>query len=502
MRTCPHCGAPLLDVAWKCKECGTELVPRERSRKEALWRPLVALGATILGACLVAAIIWQRYRVRTHYQLGVEALRAGNCERAVAYFDQVLQTSQLLGSGEYGAKAEYRKQECEAFLDPVVEEEAGEWNQALLGYLDFLRNFKAGDMREEVGERVSALARRSDFVDFATPDSCDALAGVLDLGVLDWGDEALAAYYLSCSQVYALHERWESSFDLLLKLLSEYPDNPPEEALESVIVGNPRVCQDLESMQEEPALAGHDNLMAGIYFHCAQALEAEDNHREAFSMYVALIRSYPESPLVEKAALGLLESPLACEREEMLRSLLLAKAPDTFPPFYYLCGQRFEAQENLEQAIALYQRFLDLYEGHELFEAVEEALARAVVERAQFGESTSLGSPDEIGLASEGAAQVVVANGTNERLRIALVGPELLVGMMAPCKQCSVVIVPLFEGCPSEAEETTFTLAPGKYQAVVDVVGSSYLPPARGEWHLQPGVKYFICLVERLQFGD
>lgn len=235
-----------------------------------------------------------------------------------------------------------------------------------------------------------------------------------------------------------------------------------------------------------------------------QSVKSGKTVKTQFANATQFVQKYPNSDLVtplkqaialnlQKASAKSLASPNVCKRLDLIEAKnLIAEAK--MPQMYQACGEVFSATKQLLPAIALYEKFLDLYPNHPLTDDIKQAYAKAIVKDAKAQGGGTISPPGQIGRTPDGSTVVSIRNDSTEAMRIVFSGPTPRVEELPACKDCQdFTPATLPKSCPSKGQLGTYTIQPGAYEVMVKSVGKRQVKPFTGNWALDTGSEYSHC---------
>jgi hypothetical protein len=238
----------------------------------------------------------------------------------------------------------------------------------------------------------------------------------------------------------------------------------------------------------------------------ATDLDTEGRTAEAVLAYSAFVTKYPRSPLTDtsltKGQTVISRGPperigtvAVCQALGTLEAQRFLVTPtDVLPPLLYACGNTFESQGALDDALAMYQRFRTDFPNHALISDVNAAYVRVTLAQADVTGAGELGQPNDDGRSGEpgDATTVVIRNDSPEPITVVLNGPETRIVELPGCATCQTFTTPPTE-CPLGGAEERYTVKPGAYDVVVKATNGASVVPFRGNWTLAEGQGYSEC---------
>ncbi|MEW5987249.1 MAG: tetratricopeptide repeat protein [Chloroflexota bacterium] len=387
-------------------------------------------------------------------------------------------------------------------------------NPAIGGRPDFLPYlyFSCAEWRQEKNEPDEALALLTRFL---TEYPAHALAGQVEAVVWENPaacqeiesfkmEEALAGrpdflptLYSRCAETAASAQ---TSFDLYVALLNEYPDHDLAATAEAGLLDLAMTCDKVPTLKQNRAIAERPGFLPDLYDTCAQRYLASGDTLAALDTYKTYLAEYPDDERAREALEAFITDPVVCWDPDILAGLELSEEPDFFPNLYYNCGRQFAEDLLYASAITMYERFLQEYPDHARAEEVQAALAQALIENARQMGAGEIAPPSYSGWAAGGTTVVVIQNDSPESLRIVFSGPESRIETLEACETCTTYfIAPMF--CPEQGPTGRYTLAPGYYDVLVESISDSGTTPWTGEWELVDGDEYYSCFIIVTSFG-
>jgi hypothetical protein len=173
----------------------------------------------------------------------------------------------------------------------------------------------------------------------------------------------------------------------------------------------------------------------------------------------------------------------------------IASPAETLPALLYACGQTYEADGAIEDALAAYARFRAEFADHGLAGDVETAYARTILADADRSGAGSLPPPIDSGTAggTAGQATIVIQNDSPDILAMVFSGPDVRVEEVEACAECQKYFGTGPAGCPELGPIAEYIVAPGTYDVVVRSGSGNDVTPFRGTWTLEAGQVYDSC---------
>lgn len=244
--------------------------------------------------------------------------------------------------------------------------------------------------------------------------------------------------------------------------------------------------------------------------HCQNYQAAADQHRNG--QYGAALLGYLNTAqmsagldsvistqvtaLFDQAPADQLASVELCDQVENLStnypSMSAVMEPRT-ADLHAACGDFYVEQGQYEDAIFVYEKFLDDYPTHEMADTVEDSLAEALVAWAKAAGAGNIPAPEVSGTTGGISTVVIIQNDSPESMRIVFTGPETRIEELPACTNCQTYFGTGPEFCPEIGPSGTYELAPGTYEVLVTATSDSGTTPFTGTWSLASGDEYFNC---------
>ncbi|MCG9886150.1 MAG: tetratricopeptide repeat protein [Cyanobacteria bacterium] len=188
------------------------------------------VGLTIILAGVGAIIpTWQQ---RQDYEQGVAALEAGNCDRAIAAFDRVIERNLPIDLNGTASGARTRRALCETLLTARQYRTSKQWNWTLAEYLRL--NSTLNDTG--LGQTVTAFNReietavRSAFGNasagsLVNPITCLQLDRAIGQQLVRASEPDLPPLLFTCGRMYANRQEFGKAIAAFTTLVTRYPNH-------------------------------------------------------------------------------------------------------------------------------------------------------------------------------------------------------------------------------------------------------------------------------------
>ena len=230
----------------------------------------------------------------------------------------------------------------------------------------------------------------------------------------------------------------------------------------------------------------------------------QSNLTTAIETYTKFIESYNNSPLlpvVRQKASSLLQQsqpdkivqPSVCDRFHLiLQNQLLPEPKKNLPYYYQACGQAYAKNAQYNQAIAVYENFLQNYPKHSLLPKIKTALATVTLAAAKIDAAGQISAPSPTGRTATGSTVVFIRNDSPEPMQIVFSGSQPRFEELQPCKDCQKYVDTAPKRCPAKGPLGRYVLKPGTYDVVVKSAGGR-VRPFTGQWTLKDATEYAHC---------
>ncbi len=249
--------------------------------------------------------------------------------------------------------------------------------------------------------------------------------------------------------------------------------------------------------QDELADAGWLNEEPSItrfLYYCAKMLLAQGSTDDALNRIAVLVQNYPSSEMAGKVRDTLSANSDFCPLlPQMSANSVFNISSEMLPNLYVSCGRNYETANNYDQAVTMYQTFLDMFPEHASAAEVKKMLAAALVAQARASGSGTIEKPNTSGSAPAGVARVVIQNDSPHDLKLVFSGTEALIEELPACAECQdySMIGPMY--CPEKGPIGTYDLAPGQYEVLVETTHEENIIPFTGTWDLEGGKEFYSC---------
>lgn len=472
--------------------------------KKALQRRRISLGIVLVAACLPLAIYsGARYLIdQNNLEISQQAYQGADCATGIERTEKVLSAWRLADFGDLAQNAKTINEACLPYQAAADQQSGGDYPAALAGFAALALDEPGSILGKAAQGRVITLFTSRQPAELAGVPACDWLTELDANSLVPQPETRLPELFMACAEAYQVASTDDQAVKMYQRLLADFAEHPRSGEAETALLDLPAACEQAVFLANQPAIVSRGDFLPRYYFHCAQYYDLQDSEKKAIDMYKRLLIDYPSHALADQAESGLLENPAACDSAEALhKEAALARRGELMPSLLYRCGQDFEGSRKFDQAVRMFELFMQSYPQHNLADEVNTALARSLVNAAKAAGAATISAPQRSGSTSSGETEVVIQNDSPERLRIVFSGPKALITEIEACSSCSTwTFPPLF--CPEKGPIGRFTLPSGNYAVLVESIGESGVTPYTGDWDLEGGDKYYSCfyILRRMRF--
>jgi len=454
-------------------------------------RQVFALVAIVFVIIIISYSLVRFLLDQYNYQKAHQAYSQYDCETAVPSYDKILNRYRLIDLAGVYALALEENTECVYFLEAAEKQQYQKFGQALLAYMDFIKVFRGSILVQEARYRSHSLFNLTTPSTLASQDTCSQIPSLLEENLIPQKDMNLSLLYLACGLVYDEASMRQKSYDMYEAFLNLYPDNPFAQTVETNLIANPVACEKITPLKNNSVISTRLDFLPKLYMSCGQFYISRNDSETAFEMYINLLEEYPQHSFTVEVENFFFSFLFTCEKIDSFTSnAAISTREDFIPRLLYNCGQMYEKEGDWNTAIKLYKDFLDSYPDHSLVTDVEAGLARSIVGQAVPIRGGEISPPKRIGNTNSNFAEVTIYNNSPERIRIVFSGPVAQIVEIEACSSCTTYL-PWTEpeSCLS-SPRGTYTLTPGEYSVVVEVVSEERIRPWTGNWFLEGGSLY------------
>lgn len=242
-----------------------------------------------------------------------------------------------------------------------------------------------------------------------------------------------------------------------------------------------------------------------LAFQDAEKKQESGEWETALIDYNEFITDYPDSALNstirEKSSslfgqnsIPSVSNAIICEKLGELNQNQLIGYPETsMPILYQSCGEVYQQAKNYDKAAKMYETFLAQYPVHPQQKKVKESLASTLIAQAEQNGAGKIFAPGASGITVKGTTVVKIQNNSPSTLRLVFQGPETKIEDIIPCETCKEYHGQGPKTCPNYGTVENYTLKPGNYRVLVNVIDKNHVKPFVGEWNLNNGITYDNC---------
>jgi tetratricopeptide (TPR) repeat protein len=261
--------------------------------------------------------VFRYYMNKSNYENGHKAYQNADCATAIHYFDDILDGWRVLDvDGQPALLAQQQKEDCLPFQAAVDQQNAGNLDQALVAYADFISIHDGSVLVDAARGRVSSLFEKSKTSTLISDTSCTSIDVLLKVNAVPQPDVYLPPFFLSCGQLWDAAKDSQKSFGMYEALLSEYPTYPEAGEAEASLLQNFSTCAEISSLKSNPVIVQRKDFIPSLYSFCGKAYENQKDWSNAITMYDNLLAEYPDYALTAGAEAALARSIVAQASEE------------------------------------------------------------------------------------------------------------------------------------------------------------------------------------------
>ncbi|MGP3966950.1 hypothetical protein [Streptomyces sp. 6N223] len=463
--------------------------PAEPAVPRPGWRPY-AVGALLL-VLVAGGITALRTLPQRAFEDGQDAHAAGDCGEAVGHYDDAGAAWYQFTLTSAPADAERERANCELLDAAMAREEAGEREQAIVRYEDYLHLYEG---------RTPVWADAESHLAGLRLEYADALAEAAAGDGAGYA-EALDAY----AAVREHHPDSPQAGEVPARVDALYADGTTAYADEDYCAAIDQLQAfadvDAESEAREAAdLAGRaDEALPEAYFGCGQIQYDEARFCQAIGSFEQASDAGREGvagPLnLARYDCGMarVAGGNACEAVEPLEQVdgggVVERASDGLRGALYDCGvARFRDRDHAGARESL-RRVVDDFSGSREADDARDLLIAVEVNEVTGRDPEGLLPGGNWKDSTGGTVTMEVFNAAGERLELLYAGPENGRIEVEPGPDTGESRCENPDGLPS----VTVTLPTGDYQTVARSLEDPSVTEFGGEWHLDAGYLYTDC---------
>jgi tetratricopeptide (TPR) repeat protein len=458
------------------------------------WRPY-AVGVLLL-VLVAGGVTALRGVPQRAFDDGQAAQAAGDCEEAVGHYDDAGASWFQFTLTPAPADAGRGRAGCELLRAAMAREDAGEYEQAIVRYEDYIRQGGGTPVWADAESHLAGL--RLEYADTlaeaATGDAAGDTAGYA---------EALDAY----AAVREHHPDSPQARDVPARVDALYADGTTAYADEDYCAAIDQLqaftsVDDESETREAADLAGRaDEALPEAYFGCGQTQYDGDRFCEAIGSFQQAADAGREGvagPLNRArydCGMARVDDGNVCEAVETLEQVdgggVADRARDGLRGALYDCGvARFRDRDHAGARESL-RRVVDDFSGSQEADDARDLLIAVEVNEATGRDPDGLLPGGNWKDSTGGTVTMEVFNAAGERLELLYAGPEngRIEVRSGPDSGTGEGRCENPEGLPS----VTVTLPTGDYQTVARSLDDPSITEFGGEWHLDPGYLYTDC---------
>lgn len=223
----------------------------------------------------------------------------GDCERAIPFFGKITDRFRLLDINKFKEISEGKLEECEKYQDVVDLEKSGDYDIALLGYLEYYQNKLSPILFEFARQRGQIITSTIAVTEYSSPDTCRESSSLLDNNFIVDRDATLPEFYYACAHEYLAINENETALSYQLKVLTNYPTSNAASTVITEIHSNPVICLHWNELTTIPVLQKKD-VIPPLLKKCGMVQFDGKHWSDAVYYFEAFLENYPTHPLASE----------------------------------------------------------------------------------------------------------------------------------------------------------------------------------------------------------
>jgi tetratricopeptide (TPR) repeat protein len=270
-------------------------LPENKSNPNVLSTPvllLILLVIIIGGLTLYRNLADQRY-----FELAHSAYRAGDCERAIPIYEQVIHSFNPLNVKQLKTIADAEQTECNAYQEIVAVAEQGDPGQILISASEFVNTYPESPLATVAYNLMLDLLKKTDWEDLATPEMCSQPAKYLNFMSAADRQKQLPELYYACGESAYKENKWNDAVNWFKRIIIDFPSHAKVEQIETRLIDDPNICTHLTELENDPVFLSRPAFRALLYNHCGNLYTSNNDIDQAIQIYETLYLQFPEDPL-------------------------------------------------------------------------------------------------------------------------------------------------------------------------------------------------------------
>ena len=409
-----------------------------------------------------------------------DSVIAGQCERAVELFDELLADDAWVATSSVVNQVRSERSGCADLL--AVGDHASGAADTMTAYLQFLDQHPDTPLATIVVSEIRQLFQTAGS-EAISADSCDAIDGDFDLFAAPTTDVVLA-----CASAYGPAGHVANASALATEVLNTTEDVNAIQSARRILLQDPSTCVDLANGVEFVDPAERPDTHAALLQSCMKTAAGELD--QLALLQITFLVDLPQHDAAATIEAEMIENVAACDLLSVMENLpTFSDRRDLIATKTFECAQFASFVGDIDAAIDRYESFLDQAADDPRFSEAEAGLARNLIAEAKLGVTSEFERPARSGNSGGGHAQLLFSNDTVYDQRVIIVGPESRI-VTVEASSVSSTYAQRPTGCRTDVPSVTIELVPGTYEVMIyDDVAA----PEIGTWTLESGTEYGWC---------
>ena len=409
-----------------------------------------------------------------------DSMIAGQCERAVELFDELLEDDAWIASSSVVNQVRSERSGCADLL--AARDQASGAADTMTAYVRLLDQHPDTPLESIVVSEIRQLFQTAGS-NALSVDSCDAIAGDFDMFAAPTTEVVLA-----CASAYGSAGHVANASALATEVLRTTKDATANQSARRILLQDPSTCVDLANGIEVVDPTKRPNIHAALLRSCMK--KAADDPEQLALLQITFLVDLPQHDAAATVEAEMIDNVAACDLLPVMESLpTFSERRDLIVTKTFECAQFASFVGDIATAIDGYESFLDLAPDDPRAAAAEAGLAQNMIAEAKLGVTNEFERPARSGNSGGGHAQLLYSNDTVYDQHIIIVGPESHI-VTVEASSVSSTYAQRPTGCRTDVPSVTIELIPGTYEVMVyDDVAA----PEIGTWTLESGTEYGWC---------
>jgi tetratricopeptide (TPR) repeat protein len=186
--------------------------------------PGLLLGLTLAVAVTGTFSTIQHFLDQKRYESAINAYQAGDCNTAVAEFNQIIDAVRLVDIGDYTKRSLEKKAECTFFQNALSDQKAGQFELALVNYAK-VAVYDHSALFQPIKNQISHIFQQTSVQTLATRKVCHRIGNLTQHNLLPNAEKNLPLLYSECGKTYEQHQNYYQAIKIYETFLQQYPDH-------------------------------------------------------------------------------------------------------------------------------------------------------------------------------------------------------------------------------------------------------------------------------------